>query len=212
VKSKICGAVVVTGAALTMTAAFAGSSQAEPAQGTVQQQINEVLANTEGGTQISEYEIAWNGGEAIMAFPLPGEAKARPSSPAAQRLEAQRAGVPVETVASAPLADDSCPTEIVGNDWYCFYEHDDFEGRRLQWNANHPTMVFFSDYDFINETSSWSNKGGMTIDVNGRSQSGSDESCRAGDGIDLWMESPHSRATSVSAADNDRADCFRTID
>ncbi|MFF8352977.1 peptidase inhibitor family I36 protein [Streptomyces chartreusis] len=174
----------------------------------LQAQIDEVLAKTEGGVQISKNEIAWHGGEAIMSFPLPGESKAPISSPAAQRLQAKVAGKPAGTVEPAATdvsiqADDGdCPTEIFGNDWYCFYQNDNFGGRRLQWNATHRSPVYFSDYDFENKVSSWSNKGGKQIYVY--------ENFWVGRPTHLWTEEPHSRDSSVPNSVDNRAESFTT--
>ncbi|MFJ6438289.1 peptidase inhibitor family I36 protein [Streptomyces sp. NPDC091416] len=175
----------------------------------LQQEINQVLASTEGGVQISQNEIAWEGGEAIMAFPLPGETQAPISSPAAQRLQAKVAGKTTGTVESEAtqgdatiLASDNCPTQVFGNDWYCFYQNTNFGGRRLQWNAAHTSRVYFSAYDFDNETSSWSNKGGKTIRVY--------EDFWVNNPTHLWTEENHSSSSSVYYADDNRADYFVT--
>ncbi|MDX2825853.1 hypothetical protein Sipo8835_38345 [Streptomyces ipomoeae] len=197
----------------------------------LQQQINQVLVETEGGVQISRYEIAWDGGEAIMAFPLPGEEQAPMSSPAAQKLQAQYVGLPTDTrepniqsVATSsdevpasedvssderePMfsvtSSDKCPTEIFGNDWYCFYQYKSFKGRRLQWNATHRDLVYFSKYNFENKTSSWSNKGNKTIKVYGRRYAGQDTTCYS----PLWTELPHERSAEVNW--DNAADCFLT--
>ncbi|TQE15093.1 hypothetical protein SipoB123_44580 [Streptomyces ipomoeae] len=210
-----------------MTGIAPASAEIDP----LQQQIDEVLAKTEGGVQISRYEIAWNGGEAIMAFPLPGEEQAPMSSPAAQKLQAQYVGLPADTrepntqsamasVDDAPAsedvssderepmlsvtASDGCPTERFGNDWYCFYQYKSFKGRRLQWNATHQELVYFSKYNFENKTSSWSNKGGKTIRVWGRRYAGRDETCYS----PLWTELPHERSREVNW--DNAADCFLT--
>jgi hypothetical protein len=210
---------------------------------TLQQQIDQVLARTEGGVQISRYEIAWNGGEAVMAFPLPGEVYAPPSSPAAVKLEARFAGLsPADTataVAKAtaqadedpgdlsgtpapedvpadeaepdvtPLASPDCPTEAIGNDWYCFYQYKEYAGRRLAWNAAHTDYMYFSAYDFVNRTSSWSNKGGKTIYVRGRTVTGDDGSCNqyAHNG---WNEPDHTNSSALSSSLDNTADCFWT--
>ncbi|MEV8391777.1 MULTISPECIES: peptidase inhibitor family I36 protein [unclassified Streptomyces] len=185
----------------------------------LQQEINDVLAKTEGGVQISRNEIAWNAGEVIMSFPLPGETHTPVSSSAAQRLQAKVVGLPLDTtepVAPEPVAPeegetplgttatDSCPTQAFGNDWYCFYQFKDFGGRRLQWSASYSNYVYFSNYDFVNRTSSWSNKGGKSIYVYGRTVTGQDSSCR----VRLWTERDHTRSTSASP--DNAADCFST--
>lgn len=194
-------AVGIMGFALMPTA----EAQAASASDTLQQEINQVLDATEGGVQISRNEIAWNDGDVIMAFPMPGEATAPASSPAAQRLQAEVAGLP-GTPAEEPTvglaASDNCPTQVFGNDWYCFYQNRDFGGRRLQWNEKHdPTAVRFSDYGFANQTSSWSNKGAKTITVF--------DGCKSGFSPTLWTEAAHSRSSYVGNSKNDKADCFR---
>ncbi|WP_433341243.1 peptidase inhibitor family I36 protein [Streptomyces sp. CA-253872] len=227
-------ALSCAGALLALTAA-SGVAAAGTSGDVVQRQIDAVLAATEGGVQISPYEIAWNGGEVIEAFPLPGEASARLSSPAAERLQASlaaaepvgdvvtEAGPGAATAAGEPVAteeregplgplaaasSDSCPTQTIGNDWYCFYQFKNYEGRRLQWNARHTTTMYFSDYAFVNATSSWSNRGGMTISVGGRTVTGSDASCRPSS--PLWREAAHTRSASLPASLDNRADCFAT--
>ncbi|MEU8889424.1 peptidase inhibitor family I36 protein [Streptomyces sp. NPDC048442] len=197
--------VVATAAAAA--AMVFGSTQASAAVAVdgLQQEIDKVLATTEGGVQISRNEIAWNGGEALMSFALPGEARAPVSSPAAQKLQARTAGLPESTkeTGSSALAGDNCPTEVFGDDWYCFYQYKSFEGWRLSWNAQHNAAVYFSTYGFNDMTSSWSNKGDLTLLVYSRTRVGEDLSCTNL----LWYGDPHSNAASV-AADN-MADCFR---
>ncbi|UDM05398.1 peptidase inhibitor family I36 protein [Streptomyces longhuiensis] len=197
-------------------------TQANAASGedSLQKKIDKVLATTEGGTQISRNEIAFDGGEAILAFPLPGHRDAPPSSPAAVKLQAKRAGVSTKSVqasreAGAELAaSDDCPTEVFGNDWYCFYQYENFGGQRLQWNAphNHNDIKFFSEWGFENKTSSWSNKGGLVIYVEGRGETGLDKSCYDSRAIFLWGEQPHTSDSFVGTSLDNRADCFWTSD
>ncbi|WP_405759521.1 MULTISPECIES: peptidase inhibitor family I36 protein [unclassified Streptomyces] len=169
----------------------------------LQSEVNQVLASTKGAVQISANEVSWNGGEPVLVLPLPGQAKAPASSPKAQQLQAGVAGMPASEKSPAVAQGDSCPTEWTGNDWYCFYQYKDFEGRRLQWNQPHPyTAVYFSDYGFNDMASSWSNKGGLTVFVRGREIADDDNSCNR----TLWIMDPHSRAAAV-VADN-QADCF----
>ncbi|MCX2971919.1 MULTISPECIES: peptidase inhibitor family I36 protein, partial [Streptomyces] len=104
-------------------------------------------------------------------------------------------------------AGDGCPTEVFGNDWYCFYQYKNFGGRRLQWNAYHQKKFYFSKYDFVNRTSSWSNKGALIIRVYGRTVSGSDASCNNV----LWDMGQHSRNAALGSHLDNRADCFDTI-
>ncbi|MFE4794388.1 peptidase inhibitor family I36 protein [Streptomyces sp. NPDC056708] len=232
-RKRIVGVAIASLLSLTTL----GEAQAADGPDALQQEINEVLATTQGGTQISRNEISWNDGQAILAFPLPGEGTAPASSPAAQKLQLQAAkqGISASSAKPAtqakaadsgisaateePAADDpdsgvsatgsdNCPTEVFGNDWYCFYQYKNYGGRRLQWNARHG-MTYFSDYGFENKTSSWSNKGGMAITTFNRSKTGDNSSCDNG-GLFLWNESAHSHSTFVGTANDNKADCFYT--
>lgn len=146
-----------------------------------------------------------------MSFPLPGEVASPVSSARAQRLQAEVSDLPVDTTEPVPpeeeqsqagvTATDNCPTQAFGDDWYCFYQYKNYGGRRLQWSASYGT-VLFSQYDFVNRTSSWSNKGGRTITVYGRTIAGSDSFCNN----QLWTEYDHSRSS--SAYPDNTADCF----
>ncbi|MCX2971961.1 hypothetical protein OSB71_24430, partial [Streptomyces sp. JHD 1] len=73
-------------AVFSVTTLTAADTSAEVTS--LQREINDVLAKTDGGVQISENEIAWENGSVIMSFPLPGETQAPPSSAAAQKLQA----------------------------------------------------------------------------------------------------------------------------
>ena len=168
---------------------------------TLQESIDDVLANTEGGTQISPNEVAWEGGAVVMSFPDQGEQEAPASSAAVQTFRAKATGQMVPFVEVPLGSNEGCPTEKFGNDWYCFYQYDNYGGRRLQWNAAHTSKMYFSNYDFINKTSSWVNGGGKTIYVYGRTRTGDDSSC-------TWTESKHFKDND-NPHDN-QADCFKT--
>jgi hypothetical protein len=232
---KFGRSLAVMGAALALCATGAATPTYAAEVDPLQRQINEVLAKTEGGVQISRYEIAWDEGQAIMAFPLPGETHAPPSSETAQELQAKVSGLPRGTRETAPemqppanleaagavgesveadesesdvsvTAEDTCPTRVFGNDWYCFYQYKDYGGRRLQWSASYDYLhkIYFSKFNFENRTSSWSNKGGKKIRVLGRTEVANDHSC-----TDLlWIENDHERSR-LAAPDN-TADCFYT--
>ncbi|MEU3002615.1 peptidase inhibitor family I36 protein [Streptomyces sp. NPDC006995] len=199
--------LVLSGVLVLAMTSTAGAAVADPDP--LQEEIEQVLARTQGGVQISRNEIAWDGGEVIMSFPDPGEAQAPVSSAAAQRLQAKVTGRSVGTVEPLQVsggvsaqAADNCPTEIFGNDWYCFYQNSDFGGRRLQWNAAHKSPVYFSKYDFDNRTSSWSNKGGKKITVY--------EDFWVNNPTKLWTEYAHSKDSYVGYAVDNRADYFVT--
>ncbi|GAA5064736.1 peptidase inhibitor family I36 protein [Streptomyces similanensis] len=239
--------IVSVGAACAMALGVIGGSQAYAGDqtGALQQEINEVLANTQGGVQISPNEIAWDNGNVIMSFPEPGETDAPASSPAAAKLEAKvsaPAGASSADIAEAADAivadsatddaadegsgddpsgivsgagsDSSCPTVVFGNDWYCFYQYTNYGGRRLSFSAAYSTAnaIMFDSYDFENRTSSWSNKGGKTIYVAGRTVANNNYSCNHwvnGKSGLLWKEGDHSHSPSLGSLDN-QADCFWT--
>ncbi|MFE9658732.1 peptidase inhibitor family I36 protein [Streptomyces sp. NPDC005955] len=215
----------LTGLAITtlLTFGVSGQSLASTPVDPLQQQINEVLANTQGGVQISRNEISWGDGEAIMSFPLPGERNIPADSPAARKIQAEAAGLPVSALSEPSGIDPEparditrqpdCPTEAIGNDWYCFYQHKDYGGRRLMWNEakSRHNPVFFSQYDFNNKVSSWSNKGAKTITVANRTVTGNDESCKDyNNPIVLWKEYAHTDDRAVDSTVDNKADCFWT--
>jgi hypothetical protein len=192
----------ITAAVLT-AGALAGTPSATAAEDTLQAQIDEHIAQY-GGVQISTYEIAWEDGEVVMSFPLRGEEHAPPSSTAAERLWAATAGEPYlrpEDDGDAQPLVGNCPTEYLGNDWYCFYENSGYGGRRLQWNADHQYPIAFGDYGFRNRVSSWVNGGGLTIRVYHGDAPGTEW-------YQLWTECPHTSSTIVADMDNDDADYF----
>ncbi|WP_131787497.1 peptidase inhibitor family I36 protein [Protofrankia symbiont of Coriaria ruscifolia] len=136
--------------------------------------------------QISPNEIAWDGGKVVMVFPWDGEKAAPTSSTAAL-------GGPISTSDIY-----GCPTQYFGADYYCFYEHIDWGGRRLQFK-DYPQNINFSNYGFDNETSSWVNGGAGTINVYDQPYVGTPF---------LWTEVPHFLSSWVGDANNDRAESF----
>jgi hypothetical protein len=83
--------------------------------------------------------------------------------------------------------------------WFCFWQHSNFEGRRLQFSdCGQQDLV---TYGFRNQTSSWRNRTSSVIAV------------WQEDVIDdlLWTEPAQSQSSYVGAADNDRADYFNRL-
>ncbi|MGX4691537.1 peptidase inhibitor family I36 protein [Streptomyces sp. JNUCC 63] len=167
----------------------------------LQAEIDEVLAETDnGGVQISANEISWNGGEPILAFPLPGETEAPPSSAAALRAEGLSATADVE-----PLVNwQGCPAGNDDNRWYCFYQYSNFGGRRLQWNHAHcSTGIRFGDYGFDNMTTAWVNTTrnaanvGMIVTVYDGWFTGT-----------LWREQPWTKVSKVDPFHDNKASSF----
>ncbi|MEU7188600.1 peptidase inhibitor family I36 protein [Streptomyces sp. NPDC045369] len=203
--------LAATAGAVMITLATVPGAQAETVD-PLQAEINEVLSKTEGGTQISRYEIAWDDGKVVQSFPLPGEQKAPPFSEAAEKLQAKLAGVSLKALRTATAqkasvqAGGDCPTEVFGRNWYCFYQYNNFAGRRLAWNEPHPLGKKFSEYNFVNMTSSFSNKGSLTIRVYGRTRPNDDTSCTQL----LWTEPPRSYDNDIGDSVDNQADCFET--
>lgn len=168
----------------------------------LQAEIDATLAETgNGGVQISANEIAWNGGEPILVFPLPGETKAPPSSAAARNAEGLSSTSDVE-----PQVDwEGCPAGADDNRWYCFYEDQNFRGRRLQWNWAHcQTGLRFVDYGFDNDTTGWVNTTRNVDNVGMR--------VTVFDGFfvdTLWREQPWTKVSRVDTFNNDKASSFR---
>lgn len=134
-----------------------------------------------------------------MSFPPTNEKTAPPMSKAAQRA----IGVDDGTVVAASAG--GCPTVTFGNDWYCFYEHSNYGGRRLQWSDYYSKSnnVSFFTYGFQDQTSSWVNGGGYDIVVYNLTSTYGQLVLQF-----LWREEDHSSST--LAYPNDRADGFWT--
>jgi len=56
-----------------------------------------------------------------------------------------------------------CPAGASDNRWYCFYDGQNFTGRRLQWNLPHCQYTDFDTWAFRAKTSSWVNTGRLTV-------------------------------------------------
>lgn len=85
------------------------------------------------------------------------------------------------------------------NGWSCFFEHDGWGGRMLKF-CSCDVWRHFSDYGFNNQTSSWHNALGKSVEVN-------DDD--APSPIHLWNEDANARSSYVGDWANDRADVFQ---
>lgn len=177
----------------------------------LQVQINQTLAATSGGSQVSQYEIAWDGGAVQMAFPAPGTEVPPPSSVAALALPNAAKAVKPDPDTGEIGAVNDC----VGG-WYCFWDHADYEGRRLQWSyrycnnefPNKAPYINFTDYDFNDRTSSWRNK---SIQSAAPAYVYVYDHVNAG-GTLLWTEDTSGRSNYVGDQDNDRASSFKACE
>ncbi|SQD99529.1 conserved exported hypothetical protein [Parafrankia sp. Ea1.12] len=197
----IVGALVACGTALAL--AVPAAAQTSPSQESVVPKVDDQaiagslkapladrvaaqLRLAPGGVKISPNEISWDDGKVVMVFPQDGETAAPASSSAV--LDG---GVSTQAI-------QGCPTQYLGADYYCFYEHGNYGGRRLQFK-DHPQFVLFSTYAFNNQASSWVNGGAAYITVYDGD---------AGNSPVLWGMPAHTQSSLVAAANNDRATSF----
>ncbi|HEU4409173.1 MAG TPA: peptidase inhibitor family I36 protein [Polyangiaceae bacterium] len=171
----------------------------EPPEGALQRQIDTHLA-AYGGTQLSPYEIVWDGGAVVLAFPYPGEQQARPPSAAARQLPADEEaardeGTGLSLADSQPAAGDKeCDKHS-----YCFYEHADYKGKRLEFKKKYKDKVYFNGYGLKDKVSCWANNINKKIWV--YDQKDNKEKW-------LWTEYPKSKSDYVGDENNDKADYF----
>ncbi|WP_282205395.1 hypothetical protein [Kitasatospora fiedleri] len=164
--------------------------------------VDQQLATTRGGTQVSANEVSYDNGTVIMTFPLPGERTAPTSSDAAVKgLSAD--AEPAEGAAALASVDwHGCPSSLLGGDWYCFYEHENFGGRRLQWQDPHcSAAINFGDFGFRDQATGWVNTTSNRI-------IGVQDDLGNGNWVNLWDEDYRTMVANVGPSLNDRADRF----
>lgn len=169
-------------------------ANAKAAESSVQDQINEVLHRHPNAKQISNHEISWNDGAVILTIPSDED-----MLPSKEDLAGRPAAAsePVEPLATV----HGCPSG-----WYCFYQHRDFKGRRVQFRdcTSDGKVQLLSDHEFQNETSSWVvNRRLKYVDVRDY-----DPSPRFPRGRPLWEEAAYSQSSWVGREWNDSADWF----
>ena len=177
----------------------------------LQQEIEAALAKAPDAKQVSQFEITWDGGKVLEAFPAPGQRQAPPMSDTAIRASAPNARAAKRQIKAKKRiqtrgSSSSCPWVPGGTKYYCFYEDADFNGRRLQWSYqycysyNYNRYINFADYSFGNKASSWVNNSNHNISVfNGKN---------AGGAL-LWNESRVSNSPYVGKPSNDKAASFK---
>lgn len=90
--------------------------------------------------------------------------------------------------------------------WFCFYQHQNFGGRRLQFSdcTRGGATQWLRDYGFENQTTAWVvNRSVNFINVNDHHASPGYPS-----GKNLWNARSHSQSSNVGVEANDRADWF----
>ena len=150
----------------------------------LQGEVDAVLRARPGGTQISQYEVSWQGGQVVLALPAPAHARV----PRADRHP--------RDVAPGAGSSDSCPWSFTAR-YTCFYADAGFNGRRLQFADTYCSgPVNFADWGFANTTSSWVNNTAHIVKV----YDGPNATAAL-----LWKEYGVSNCPYVGDADNDRA-------
>ncbi len=153
----------------------------------LQHEIDAVLRAQPGGTQTSQYQVSWQGGEVVLSLPLPGTGRV-PEGPGGGR---------VGSVSSVVATSDSCPWSFSAR-YTCFYSDVGFSGRRLQFADTYcSSAVNFGDWGFSNTISSWVNNSSHTVSVyDGPNTTGAL----------LWRQYGVGNSANVGSAANDRAD------
>src|SRR5690349_4357515 len=125
---------------------FANTLRLSPAGAVaLQGEVDAALRTRPGGTQISQYEVSWNGGQVVLALPVPADSR--------------RASIPGPTVTPGMQvpgggSSDSCPWSFTAR-YTCFYADAGFGGRRLQFADTYCSgPVNFGDWGFANTISS----------------------------------------------------------
>jgi hypothetical protein len=185
-------AALLTGGMATSAASGASTSTSTS---TTQLAINEQLANTHGGVQISTYEVSYKGGSVIMVFP---DSSGRVPTSASARREINADSSKSTTLVAASSYPYGCPKGLTQK-WYCFYQNAGFGGKMLQFKdcSGFGTTQYLSNYGFARQTTSWVN---TKTDTNVYVYDGGSNF--------LWGENPASAVSNVGAAHNDRADRF----
>lgn len=165
---------------------FANTLRLSPAgTAALQGEVDAVLRARPGGTQISQDEVSWQGGQVVLALPAPG-----------------RHRVAAPTVTPGMLtpgggSSDSCPWSFTAR-YTCFYADAGFNGRRLQFADTYCSgPVNFGDWGFANTISSWVNNTAHIVKV----YDGPNATAAM-----LWKENGVSNSAYVGDAANDRAD------
>lgn len=126
-----------------------------------------------GGVRVGN-EVFYDNGRVVLRFDLARVAK----------LQGKEA--------PASTQDFDCP-----EDWFCFFEHTFYYGRRLQFR-DCCRYQYLANYGFTNKASSWRNRLDV-YDVRVWDSGPSPD-------VLLWCADTHGASPNVGAADNDKAD------
>jgi hypothetical protein len=177
----------VFAALVALSVVATSPAQAAPKGSSVQSQIDAFLVEHSDATQVSDFEVAWNDGAVVMGWP-DGTGKT-PASQAANRDKGSQEG----EVGTLDFA--GCPGGTFTRNYYCFYEHSNYGGRRLQF-ADCGYLQSLNNYGFFAQASSWVNLTRNTVYVYDQY------------GASLWVEQPGAKSSYVGNFANDRASYF----
>lgn len=129
----------VVASLLAMPAANGATDNTDPQESkTMQQEIDELLAEHPDAVQLNRHAISWNNGKVVLDLARSRKSNKKTYSP-------QIAGAGSGRVYGCPKG------------WFCFYEHYNFNGRRLQFSdcdTNGETQ-YLTKYGFGNQASSF---------------------------------------------------------
>jgi hypothetical protein len=137
----------------------------------------ELLLDSPGAVQIQSDAVAWEDGNVVLHIP------------AAQDGLVDKASW------------HGCP-----EGWFCFYQHDQFRGRRLQFRdcPSGGKSQWLRNYGFHNQTTSWVvNRSLSFVNVND-----DDYTPQWPNGRNLWNADAWSSSSNVGNDANDKADWF----
>jgi hypothetical protein len=167
----------------------------------LQQEVDAALRARPGGTQTSQYQVSWQGGEVVLSLPVPGTGRVKDSTAlvpgSSGRAPAGSGSSRAGALSSVVAASDSCPWSFSAR-YTCFYSDIGFSGRRLQFADTYcSSAVNFGDWGFSNTISSWVNNSSHTMSAyDGPNTTGAL----------LWKQYGVGSSANVGSAANDRAD------
>ena len=208
------GAVGVAPASRADGAQWANPLHLSPAgRSALQHEIDVALRARPGGTQTSQYQVSWHGGEVVLSLPVPGTGRVPvsggvrvpprlgdglvPPGSGSGRVPPGLGSGPTMPLSSLIATSDSCPWSFSAR-YTCFYSDVGFSGRRLQFADTYcSSAVNFGEWGFSNTISSWVNNSSHTL----AAYDGPNTT-----GTLLWKQYGVGSSANVGNFGNDRAD------
>jgi hypothetical protein len=190
------GTTALLGTAMLLVMPFltpaANSDSDTVPRGPLAEEMAELLERQPGGVQVSDNAMAWDGGETLVVWPLPGETRA-PAGLGENLIEDV-----VEDLGLHPQARgaDFAPAGVYTScpsGYYCFYTSSNYNGTRYQFSST--CSSYASNWGFNNQTSSWVNRAGSNKIIYAYASAG---------GSLLWYEPHPSQSSYVGSSNNNR--------